>query len=307
MFGIEKHYCNVSVMCNILMCSNLHCIIGSNVTETNCGTQALIVAANDGVCFNPDHMQHFSLHFRPQLRSGFDQWFVLQAATFITSFRCLDIIKTNNQAGRKETQGDDYKINFQLVMIYFQSEQFVTLKICLLQCVIVTHPVSVTAITWYEKWWHPVTFWQFTDNKQSARNNNHRNGFGRGRPRPLTALQWQIFWMKNCVLRIPVKYVCCHKKFTKNFSIFYCSSRHRCSEECFKWEPIFASYFQGLQLSARLFEGRGESDSWIVQTQCGYVVTRIRTFLVTDVPKVTVISDPIKHGIEQAWGIIKIK
>ena len=147
MFGIEKHYSNVSVMCNILMCSNLHCIIGSNVTETNCGTQALIVAANDGVCFNPDHMQHFSLHFRPQLRSGFDQWFVLQAATFITSFRCLDIIKTNNQAGRKETQGDDYKINFQLVMIYFQSEQFVTLKICLLQCVIVTHPVSVTTLT----------------------------------------------------------------------------------------------------------------------------------------------------------------
>ena len=70
---------------------------------------------------------------------------------------CLDIIKTNNQAGRKETQGVDYKmalapsINFQLVMIYFQSEQFVTLKICLLQCVIVTHPVSVTALTWYEK------------------------------------------------------------------------------------------------------------------------------------------------------------
>ena len=72
MFGIEKHYCNVSVMCNILMCSNLHCIIDSNVTETNCGTQALIVAANDGVCFIPDHMQHFSLDFRPQLRSGID-------------------------------------------------------------------------------------------------------------------------------------------------------------------------------------------------------------------------------------------
>ena len=125
---IEKHYCNVSVMCNILMCSNLHCIIGSNVTETNCGTQALIVAANDGVCFNPDHMQHFSLHFRLQLRSGFDQWFVLQAATFITSFRCLDIIKTNNQAGRKETQGVDYKmalapfINFQLVVIYTSNQ-----------------------------------------------------------------------------------------------------------------------------------------------------------------------------------------
>ena len=85
----------------------------------------------------------------------------------------------------------------------------------------VTHPVSVTALTWYEKWWHPVTFWQFTDNKQSARNNNHRNGFGRMRPRPLTALQWQIFWMKNCVLRIPVKYVCCHKKFSKNFSIIF--------------------------------------------------------------------------------------
>ena len=178
-----------------------------------------------------------------------------------------------------------------------------------------TNPVSVTALTWWNMWWlwwHPVTFWQFTDNKQSAWNNNHdKAGLASpawpGRTHSLVALQWQIFWLKNCVLRIPVKYVCCHKKFTKNFSIFYCSSRHRCSEECFKWEPIFASYFQGLQLSARLFEGRGESDSWIVQTQCGYVVTRIRTFLVTDVPKVTVISDPIKHGIEQAWGIIKIK
>lgn len=87
--------------------------------------------------------------------------------------------------------------------------------------IIVTHPVSVTALTWYEKWWHPVTFWQFTDNKQSAWNNNHHNGSGRGRPHPLTALQWQIFRMKNCVLRDHwLEYVCSHKKYTKNFQYF---------------------------------------------------------------------------------------
>ena len=47
-----------------------------------------------------------------------------------------------------------------------------------------------------------------------------------------------------------------------------------------------------------------ERDQKVIPEQPGLnaelAVTRVRTFLVTDVPKVTVISDPIKHGVELA-------
>ena len=103
---------------NVLrMCCNLHCIIGSTVTETNCGTQALIVATNDGVCLIPDHLQYFSLlpplpptnQIRIKKYDTYD--LTSNVATFIPSIHkatyhlFLDIIKTNNQAGHHEIQG----------------------------------------------------------------------------------------------------------------------------------------------------------------------------------------------------------
>ena len=144
------------------MCSNLHCIIGSNVTETNCGTQALIVAANDGVCFIPDHMQHFSLHFRPQLRSGFDSVIRITCCNLHSLHHSDFLTLSRPKPGgsqRDETQGVyvDYEMARRAPSIYdvlLIRAICITLKICLLQCVIVTqvtHPVSVTALTWYEK------------------------------------------------------------------------------------------------------------------------------------------------------------
>ena len=91
------------------MCSNLHCIIGLAVTETNCGTQALIVAANDGACFNSDHLQHCYFHFRPQLGSGSTKSYVCRNLSHFEfnsqSYHIQDIIKTTNQGGHNKIQG----------------------------------------------------------------------------------------------------------------------------------------------------------------------------------------------------------
>ena len=96
-------------MCNTFICSNLHCIIGLAVTETNCGTQALIVATNDGACFNSDHPQHCYFHFRPQLGSGSTKSNVCCNLNYFgfssQSYNIQDIIKTTSQGGHNKIQG----------------------------------------------------------------------------------------------------------------------------------------------------------------------------------------------------------
>ena len=145
-----------------------------------------------------------------------------------------------------------------------------------------TNPVSVTALTWWNMWWHPVTFWQFTDNKQSAWNNNHdKAGLASpawpGRTHSLVALQWandrysdwrivswEYQWSTSAVtksLQITFQYLISTQMFRGVFQMR--------ANICFTFKAYNC---------LRDFWERLESDSWIAGTQCGACCNESKNF-----------------------------
>ena len=145
-----------------------------------------------------------------------------------------------------------------------------------------TNPVSVTALTWWNMWWHPVTFWQFTDNKQSAWNNNHDKAGLASPLRPGLAapthswlsndrysdwriVSWEYQWSTSAVT----------KSLQRTFQYLISTQTFR---GVFQMRANICFTFKAYTIVCETFKGRGESDSWIAQTQCGACCNENKNF-----------------------------